>query len=90
MKKYNLMVVGVGAVGVEMLRVLKQRKFPIEKLKVFARSERTIHIDNNSYHVLKIDPHGFKGMDIALFAGTEGEKGAAVTYAPSAIKEGAA
>ena len=89
MKKYNVAVVGVGAVGVEMLRVLKERKFPVNKLKVFARSERDIYVDGTKYHVLKIEPKAFKGIDIALFAGTEGEKGAAVTYAPAAIKQGA-
>jgi len=89
MKKYNVCVVGVGAVGVEMLRVLKQRNFPVDKLKVFARSEREIDVDGERYKVLKVDPNGFRGVDIALFAGTEGEKGAAVTYAPAAIKEGA-
>ena len=36
-----------------------------------------------------ISPESFKGIDIALFAGTEGEKGAAVTYAREAIKRGA-
>ncbi|MDP2906121.1 MAG: aspartate-semialdehyde dehydrogenase, partial [Candidatus Omnitrophota bacterium] len=30
--KYNVAVVGVGAVGVEMLRVLKQRNFPVGTL----------------------------------------------------------
>ncbi|NQT96035.1 MAG: aspartate-semialdehyde dehydrogenase [Candidatus Omnitrophica bacterium] len=89
MKKFNVAVVGVGAVGVEMLRILKERKFPVGKLKVFARSERDIYVDKDSYHVLKVDHHGFKNIDIALFAGTEGEKGAAVTYASSAIKQGA-
>jgi aspartate-semialdehyde dehydrogenase len=89
MKKYNVAVVGVGAVGIEMLRILKERDFPIKRLKVFARSERDIHVDKVKYHVNKIEPQGFKGIDIALFAGTEGEKGAAVTYSPSAIKQGA-
>ncbi|MFH1867625.1 MAG: aspartate-semialdehyde dehydrogenase [Candidatus Omnitrophota bacterium] len=89
MKRYNVAVVGVGAVGIEMLRVLKQRNFPIDKLKVFARSERDIDVDSIRYHVLKIDAQAFRGIDIALFAGTEGEKGAAVTYSPAAIKEGA-
>lgn len=89
MKRYNVAVVGVGAVGIEMLRVLKQHKFPIDRLKVFARSERDIHVDNIKYHVLKVGPQGFRRIDIALFAGTEGEKGAAVTYAPAAIKYGA-
>jgi aspartate-semialdehyde dehydrogenase len=89
MKKYNVAVVGVGAVGIEMLRVLRQRQFPIEELRVFARSERDIEVDGETYHVGAISPDGFKEIDIALFAGTEGEKGAAVTYAPEAIKRGA-
>jgi aspartate-semialdehyde dehydrogenase len=88
-KKYNVAVVGVGAVGIEMLRVLRQRQFPIEELRVFARSERDIEVDGETYHVRAISPDAFEGVDIALFAGTEGEKGAAVTYAPEAIKRGA-
>ena len=87
--KYNVAVVGVGAVGVEMLRVLRQRNFPVGILKVLARSERDITVDSQSYHVERIRPESFEGIDIALFAGTEGEKGAAVTYASEAVKRGA-
>jgi aspartate-semialdehyde dehydrogenase len=89
MRKYNLAVVGVGAVGIEMLRCLRKRHFPINKLRVFARSSRDIKVDGKIYSVKAISPEGFSGIDIALFAGTEGEKGAAVTYAPEAIKRGA-
>jgi aspartate-semialdehyde dehydrogenase len=89
MKKYNVCVVGVGVVGIEMLRVLKQRKFPVGELRVFARSNREIEVEGEKYQVEAITPDGFKGIDIALFAGTEGEKGAAVTYAAEAIKRGA-
>jgi len=89
MKKYNVAVIGAGVVGIEMLRVLKQRKFPINNLKVFARSARDINVDGDTYSVEPITPDGFNGIDIALFAGTEGEKGAAVTYAAEAVKRGA-
>ena len=89
MKKYNVAVVGVGAVGEEMLRCLRQRNFPIGQLRVFARSSRDIEVDGQKYSVNAISPESFKGIDIALFAGTEGEKGAAVTYAPDAVKCGA-
>ncbi len=89
MKKYSVAVVGAGVVGLEMLRVLKQRKFPLETLKVFARSGREIEVDKEKYSVMPISPEGFAGVDIALFAGTEGEKGAAVTFAPEAVKRGA-
>jgi len=89
MKRYNVAVVGVGAVGIEMLRVLRQRDFPIANLKVFARSARDIEVEGVKYSVEPISQDGFAGIDVALFAGTEGEKGAAVTYAPEAVKKGA-
>jgi aspartate-semialdehyde dehydrogenase len=89
MKKYNVAVIGVGAVGIEMLRVLRQRNFPIAELHVFARAARDIEVDGKKYSVKTISPEGFEGIDIALFAGTEGEKGAAVTYASEAVKRGA-
>jgi len=87
--QYNVAVVGVGAVGVEMLRALRQRQFPVKDLKVLARSGRDIEVDGVVYHVEPTAPEAFDGVDIALFAGTEGEKGAAVTYAAEAVKRGA-
>jgi len=87
--KYNVAVIGVGVVGIEMLRVLKQRNFPIQELRVFARTARDIDVDGSKYSVKPISPEGFDGIDIALFAGTEGEKGAAVTFAAEAVKRGA-
>ncbi len=86
---YNVAVVGVGVVGIEMLRCLKNRKFPVEQLRVLARSSREIEVDGQKYQVQAISPEAFEGIDIALFAGTEGEKGAAVTYAVEAVKRGA-
>ncbi len=88
MKKYNIAVVGVGAVGIEMLRVLQQRKFPIGNLVVLARSARDIEVDGKRYSVRAVSPDEFKDIDIALFAGTEGEKGAATTYAREVVKRG--
>ena len=87
-KSYNVAVIGVGAVGEEMLRVLKQRQFPINQLKVFGRSARTVQVDGEFYQVEELNRNSFKDIDIALFAGTEGDKGAAVTFAPDAIKAG--
>ncbi|HTY44809.1 MAG TPA: aspartate-semialdehyde dehydrogenase [Patescibacteria group bacterium] len=89
MKRYNVCVVGVGVVGIEMLRCLAQRRFPIAELRVFARSSRQIEVDGQQYQVQAVSAEGFDGIDIALFAGTEGEKGAAVTYAPEANRRGA-
>jgi len=86
--KYDVAVVGAGVVGIEMLRVLRQRNFPIGELRVLARSAREISVDGEKYAVQAISLEAFDGMDIALFAGTEGEKGAAVTYANEAVKRG--
>ncbi len=85
----NVAVIGVGAVGVELLRVLRQRKFPASSLRVFARSSRQIEVDGIKYQVEAIDGADFSGIDIALFAGTEGEKGASVQYAQQFIEKGA-
>ncbi len=82
-------VIGAGAVGKEMVRILNQRKFPVKELKIMARSARKLEIDGKSYDVIETKPEAFAGVQIALFAGTEGEKGAAVTFAPEAIKRGA-
>ncbi len=87
--KYNVVVVGAGVVGVEMLRVLRQRNFPVQDLRVLARDGRKITVDERDYEVEQISADSFKDADFALFAGTEGEKGAAVTFAQEAVKRGA-
>ena len=69
MKTYNVGLVGVGAVGTEMIRVLRERKFPCGKVQVFASRERDEQILGETYHVLKAGPDSFKGLDIVLFAG---------------------
>jgi aspartate-semialdehyde dehydrogenase len=86
---YNVAVVGAGAVGVEMVRVLRQRSFPVRELRVLARSNREMDIDGVTCCVRETTPEAFDGIQIALFAGTEGEKGAAVTFAAEATKRGA-
>jgi len=87
--KYNVAVVGVGVVGLEMLRCLRERNFPIAELKVLARSSREIDVCGIKYQVEAVSADAFNGIDIALFAGTEGEKGASLTFASQAVKRGA-
>ncbi|MDR3707228.1 MAG: aspartate-semialdehyde dehydrogenase [Capsulimonadaceae bacterium] len=89
MSKYEVAVVGVGAVGEEMLRVLSEHNFPASNIRVLARSERTISVDGRTYQVQATTPEAFDGVDVALFAGTEGEKGAAVTFGEEAVRRGA-
>ena len=86
---YVVAVVGAGAVGVEMIRVLHERRFPVKELRVLARSDRRMEVDGRTYQVRATTPEAFAGVDIALFAGTEGEKGAAVTFGEEAVKRGA-
>ena len=88
MKKYNVCVVGIGAVGTEMIRLLKKRNFPVNSLTILARSERTEVIDGESYPVKVAAPEAFTGMDFAFFAGTEGAKGASQTLGWEAVKRG--
>ena len=76
MKKYRVGIVGIGAVGAEMIRVLRQRNFPVEEIRVLARSERDEVIDGETYHVVLATPEAFDGLNFAFFAGLEGEKGA--------------
>jgi aspartate-semialdehyde dehydrogenase len=72
-----------------MVRILKERRFPVKELRILARSDREMEIDGEKYGVRATTPEAFEGVDIALFAGTEGEKGAAVTFGEEAVKRGA-
>ena len=89
MSEYNVAIVGAGVVGKEMLRVLAEHHFPAREVRVLARSERTLTVEGREYAVQATTPKAFEGIDIALFAGTEGEKGAALTFGPEAVRRGA-
>ena len=69
MKQYNVGLVGVGAVGTEMIKVLKERNFPCGKVQVFASRDREETILGETYQVKKATPDSFNGLDIVLFAG---------------------
>lgn len=88
MEGYEVVVVGAGLVGEEMIKVLKQRKFPAKKITVLARSERKQTIDGEEYDVKPTTAEAFRGKDIAFFAGTEGEKGASQLFGWDAVKAG--
>ena len=88
-ERFNVAVVGIGAVGTEMVRLLRARKFPMERLVVMARTPRTEMVDGEPVEVIAAEPEAFKGVDFAFFAGTEGEKGASQTLGQEAIRRGA-
>lgn len=76
MKSYDVAVVGAtGLVGRMMLKVLEERKFPVNRLLPLA-SERSvgkkIFFNGNSIAVQKLEPEQFKGIHIALFSAGAG------------------
>lgn len=88
-ERYIVAVVGAtGAVGNEMINVLEERNFPVERLRLFAseRSEgKTLQFKGNDVPVETLNNDCFKGIDIALFsAGGERSK----TWAPIAAGSG--
>jgi len=89
MKKYNVAVVGIGIVGSEIIKVLQKRDFPAKDIKVIASRKRVECIDKVDYSVEPASVEAFDGIDIALFAGTEGAKGASRLYGWEAVKKGA-
>jgi aspartate-semialdehyde dehydrogenase len=88
-KNYKVGIVGIGAVGTEMIKVLRERKFPVSEIRVLARSERDEEIAGEKFHVVEAKPEAFDGLDFAFFAGTEGAKGASKLYGWEAVKRGA-
>jgi aspartate-semialdehyde dehydrogenase len=86
---YTVAVVGAGLVGERLVAELRRREFPMKELRVLARSARRAVLAGETFEVGVAEPDAFEGVDYALFAGTEGEKGAAVQLAREAIARGA-
>src|SRR5919202_7132331 len=86
---YTVAVVGAGLVGEQLVAELKRRDFPLKELRVLARSARRVALAGETFEVRVAEPSAFEGVDYALFAGTEGEKGAAVRLAHEAVSCGA-
>jgi aspartate-semialdehyde dehydrogenase len=86
---YSVAIVGAGLVGDRLVAELRRRNFPMRELRVLARSARTAVLAGERFEVGVAEPEAFEGVDFAFFAGTEGEKGAAVQLAQEAIAHGA-
>ncbi len=90
MKKYTVAVVGAtGMVGRTFLKVLEERKFPIEEIKLLASQKsagNTILFKGQEIIVEEANAVSFENVDFAFFsAGTSVSK----ALAPSAAKRGA-
>ncbi len=87
---YRVAIVGIGLVGQEMVRALQQSCLPVEEpVRIFARHARAEKVDGREYQVEEVAPEKFEGIDLALFAGSEGVKGASEQYGWEAVARGA-
>ena len=78
-----------GAVGVEFLRCLAERRFPVKDLRLLASARsagRELSFDGKALVVQELTEKSFDGVDIALFSA-----GGAISkrYAPIAVAAGA-
>ena len=89
MKQYKVGLVGIGAVGTEMVKVLRQRNFPASEIRVLATRDRDEAIAGETFSVRATTPEAFEGLDVVLFAGTEGAKGASKMWGKVATEKGA-
>lgn len=88
-QKYTVSIAGAtGVVGQEMIRILEERKFPVDKIKLLA-SERSagqyLKFNGKREKVHLLSEETFEGIDIGLFS-----PGASISavYAPKAGKAG--
>ena len=90
MKKVNVAVLGAtGAVGREMLKVLEERRFPINQLKALASSRsagKQLPFAGGTVTVEEATDASFEGMDIVLGAASNEM---AKKFAPAIVKAGA-
>jgi len=86
----HVAVVGAtGAVGVEMIRTLEKRKFPVGKLTLLASGRsagKTLKYKGTDVIITELTKDSFKGVDIALFSA-----GGSISreFAPIAVQAGA-
>src|SRR5580765_5494291 len=71
-KKPHVAVVGAtGAVGVEMIKTLEKRNFPMSKLTLLASSRsvgKKLKFRGEQISVQELKADAFKGIDVALFS----------------------
>ncbi|OIP92416.1 MAG: aspartate-semialdehyde dehydrogenase [Syntrophaceae bacterium CG2_30_49_12] len=89
MKRYNVAVVGAtGTVGSEMIKILEERDFPVDRLKLLASERSTgkeLVFRGESVPVEVLDENSFEGMNVGLFSagGSISER-----FAPIAARAG--
>jgi len=78
-----------GAVGVELIRCLEERRFPLSELRLFASARsagKTLNFRGQPLSVRELTADSFRGVNLALFsAGASRSK----EFAPLAVRAGA-
>jgi len=71
-KEFNVAIAGAtGAVGVEMIKTLEKRNFPVKNLKLLASARsvgKQMDFKGTKVVVEEMKEYSFKGVDIALFS----------------------
>lgn len=90
MKSYNVAILGAtGAVGKEMLKVLGERKFPINELKLLASKKSAgeeVDFNGAKYTIQEATEDSFTNIDVMLCAA---ENEISKLLSPAAVKAGA-
>ena len=89
-RNVHVAIVGAtGAVGVEMLKVLERRNFPVGKLTLLASAKsagKRLSFRGEEIEIQALGENSFQGVDVALFsAGGSISK----AFAPAAVQSGA-
>lgn len=89
-KNYHVAIVGAtGAVGVEMIKTLEKRNFPVGKLTLLASARsagKTATFQGKEIAIQELREDSFKDVDIALFSAGGG---ISKQFAPFAVQAGA-
>jgi aspartate-semialdehyde dehydrogenase len=78
-----------GAVGIELIRCLEERRFPLAELRLFASARsagKTLPFRGQPLPVHELKEDSFRGVDIALFSAGGGTS---KRFAPLAVEQGA-
>jgi aspartate-semialdehyde dehydrogenase len=89
-KSLHVAIVGAtGAVGIELIKLLEKRKFPVGRLTLLASARsagKTLRFAGQEIEVQALGPESFKDVNVALFSA-----GGSISkeFAPIAVKSGA-
>ncbi len=89
-KKYHVAIVGAtGAVGIELLRVMERRDFPVADLRLLASPRsagKSLEFRGQDLSVAALEQNSFAGIDLAFFSAGAGT---AKQFGPIAQRAGA-